>query len=1020
MFGVVWRGIRHRPGRSAVVLLLAMAATAAAVLTPAYGHAAQQSLLADELRHQSVRATQLQLFDARNLSTESVSVTAVTGQIRDEVAGYPAMAVYVDPIEYMRAPALVTGGDYDARVTLAHRQDACEHLVMIEGECAAGPGEVLISQRSADAERVAIGDTLELMSAQQGAENWSEHEIVGVYEPADFADDVYWGRSGYFSHGADPDGVEYLDALFVTDPQAVEAVPERVQFGVDFQLDMTALRNSDIDAVLAALEELEAAGDTADDLSLTVDNNLAGIIESIRSGQSEIRASVPVVAVPLLVLCWFVLFMVVARVTDERAPEIGLAKLRGLRYGSVATFALGEAVLLTLMAVPLGVALGMAVVAAAAELVLADGVSATLTPAVFGYAVVALAGSLVAVAAATRGTLRRGVLNLLQRVPGRTRRRAGLIEGAVAALAVAATVQALTGNSGPITMLAPALLAVVAGLAAARLLSVVARGRLGRAKRAGEVARILALVQLARRTEHRRVVVLLTVALTLLTFGVTAWDLSERNRQLVASDSLGAHAVYKVDADGPAGLMDVVDELDPTGGQLMGVMRTVERYSSENFLVIAAQTDRMPEVMQWRGHDAADLADLAARLHPAAADPVRIEDELTVSATVTQADADKPLQLSARIVEPGEQARNILLGPLEQGRADYEADLPGCAAGCRLVGIGVARYPGDFSDFSFSLTVDGVADAGGEIPVFSDSRWQPSGLTPQNVVFDVDMTDDGLALSSVDADAPDLIAEHVTAPSPMPAVLAGPAPDDDADATRFWFPAAHGKPQFFEAIDTDVVVPRGGARALLVDLEYTDRIAETFTDLAGKNDIIYEVWANAQAPTDLGQRLEAAGVAVSDSESRDVLLDRLSRQPPALALRLYLLAGGAALVLAVGAVALTSAASARSRRHDDAALRLSGVGRSVLRRSAVIEYLHWTGLPLVVGLVAGLVSAGLVLPSVPLVAGDVVGPVDYRLGIWWLPTAMSVAVAALAGTVALAWRSRRRGAATERLPDGRG
>ncbi|MFC7763689.1 hypothetical protein ACFQY4_40920 [Catellatospora bangladeshensis] len=48
-WSVMLRGIRHRSGRSLVVLSLAAFATAAAVLAPAYGRAAQQSVLTDAL-----------------------------------------------------------------------------------------------------------------------------------------------------------------------------------------------------------------------------------------------------------------------------------------------------------------------------------------------------------------------------------------------------------------------------------------------------------------------------------------------------------------------------------------------------------------------------------------------------------------------------------------------------------------------------------------------------------------------------------------------------------------------------------------------------------------------------------------------------------------------------------------------------------------------------------------------------------------------------------------------------------
>gem|GEM_PF-2640217 len=1017
MFGVITRGIRYRPGRSVVVLLLAMAATAAAVLTPAYGHAAEQSLLTDELDSQNDRATQLQLFAIRN---PTVEFTEVPDRIREAVAALPAMSVYTDPVEFIRVSTHTTGGAYDARALLAYRADACEHLVMVEGDCRAGPGEVLLSQRSAEAERLDVGDSIGVKPSQGINVAHIEHEVVGIYEPVDAGDQEYWGRSGYFSHGPDPDGVEFLDAMFVTDPEAADEFAEGMRMGVDYQLDVAALSDADIDAILAALGGLEVPGVAVDELTLSVDGNLTGIVEAIREGQADIRASVPVIAVPLLLLCWFVLYLVVARLTEERAPEIGLAKLRGLRYGSVAGFALGEALVLIVAAVPLGLLLGMGIVQVAAALVLAEGTSVAFRAEVFGYTGLALLGSLLAVLAATRRTLRRPVLNLLQRVPGQTRWRAGLLEGGAAALAVAATAQVLLGDDSMIAMLAPALLAVVAGLATARILALIARVRLRRAQRAGSVPRMLAMVQLARRTEHRRIVILLTVAVTLLTFGVAAWDMSEHNRRLAASDALGADVVYQVDASGPGHLMNVVSELDPEGDGLMGVMRTVERYGSQNFLIVAAQTDRMASVMRWRDQSGAQLDDLARRLHPEAADPVRIRDSLRITATVEHFSADRPLQLSARIVAPGQAPRNTLLGPLEEGRSRYSVDLSDCEAGCRLIGLGVARYPGDFSDISFGLTVESVRDAHGEVPILADGDWLPSGMTPGNVAFDIDAGESGLVLATSGADVPELIAEYQAAPSPLPAVLAGPAPDDDPSATRFWFPAPHGKPQYFETVDTASVVPRGGTRALLVDLEYTERIAETFIDLSIKSDISYEVWATEAASVDLSQRLEAAGLTVFTSDSRLEQLDRMSRQPPALALRLYLLAGAAALVLAVGAVALTSAAGARARRDDDAALRLSGVPGSVLRRSMISEYAHWAGLPLITGALTGLAAAWLVLPSIPLVSsGAGLGPVEYRLGPEWVPGALAVALVALLATVAMVWRSRRRGATPDRLRGGR-
>ncbi len=58
---VALRGIRYRPGRSLLVLLLATIAIATAVLAPAYSRAAQQSVLTDRLAAAPADASGLQL-----------------------------------------------------------------------------------------------------------------------------------------------------------------------------------------------------------------------------------------------------------------------------------------------------------------------------------------------------------------------------------------------------------------------------------------------------------------------------------------------------------------------------------------------------------------------------------------------------------------------------------------------------------------------------------------------------------------------------------------------------------------------------------------------------------------------------------------------------------------------------------------------------------------------------------------------------------------------------------------------
>src|SRR5205814_776093 len=234
---------------------------------------------------------------------------------------------------------------------------------------------------------------------------------------------------------------------------------------------------------------------------------LPSVLDQVAGDQAAIGRTAPVIAVPLVLLCWFVLFLLVASLTEERGPEIALAKLRGYPSGRATRFGLGEALLLIALAAPAGLAAGYALVELAARLVLAGGTHAEPRWPLFAAAGVALLGAVAAAVLAGRRTVGREVLGLLRRVPERRRWQAGVAEGVVVALAAASLVAAAGDRTAPLALLAPPLLAVVAGIATARLLGLWARFRLRTARRGGRLAPMLAAAQLSRRPSGQRVVV---------------------------------------------------------------------------------------------------------------------------------------------------------------------------------------------------------------------------------------------------------------------------------------------------------------------------------------------------------------------------------------------------------------------------------------------------------------------------------------------------------------------------------
>jgi hypothetical protein len=95
-------------------------------------------------------------------------------------------------------------------------------------------------------------------------------------------------------------------------------------------------------------------------------------------------------------------------------------------------------------------------------------------------------------------------------------------------------------------------------------------------------------------------------------------------------------------------------------------------------------------------------------------------------------------------------------------------------------------------------------------------------------------------------------------------------------------------------------LPRIGDHGLLFDLDYAVRLADRTSSLADNSRLRYEVWATSSAPADLGRKLADLGVQTLGDESISGYLGQLGRRAPALGLRLYLMAGSAALALAIG------------------------------------------------------------------------------------------------------------------------
>lgn len=1018
---VMVRGIRFRAGRSILVALLAMTATASAVLATGYLRAAQESVLADGLRSAPASATGLVVAASGTDASGTPAIDQAHLAVNQAFATRPVLAGQFDrPIAAADTDTLVTGSGTDAMARLAYREGVCAHLV-VTGACPASNGEVLVSERSATINHITVGKRLTVgfdpgASRRPPGVHTLRVTVVGLYTPND-PTEPYWGTNAYFANGVDPTGVtpRRTDAVFTASEQDVRTDPQAI---VGTHLEML-LRPATVttDGVPRLRQDLATFTLSVKAANLTVDSALPQVLDDVAAEQRSLRRTVPVVGVPLVLLCLFVLFLVVAALAEERGPEIALAKLRGFPTGRAARFGIAEVLLLIALAAPLGAALGAALVEVAARMLLAPGVRVEPWLPTIAAGVLTPAAGASAAWLAARRTLARPVLGLLRRVPERTGWRAGLVEIVAVVAAAASLVAAFDDRSSPLALLAAPLIALVAGLVAARLSTILARVRLRRSARRGKIVGLLAGARLARQPGRYRVIVVVTVAVALLVFGATAWDIGAAARVDRARDTLGADRVYSVIAPYPSALVAAVGAADP-GENSMAVVRGRQQFAGGDVDLVGVQSLLLPKVARWRGESTDRVGALSVALHPSVAPEVLLRGVVTVTGTVTST-VDDTVHLGVLISSAGQPPRTVQLGTLAADVQVYQAVLPGCGAGCRLLGITVGRVA-THGRAAAAIRITSIASGGSSITSFVDaSYWQvaPDRAPAATVTA---TTGSALRLRVATTDPNDALVSYRDTPDSLPAVLAGPSPAADRTAGAFDFPSFADDKEPFRIVARTDRLPRVGGHGLLFDLDDAVGMAERSGTLADATGLRYEVWANAEAPTDLVQRLRRQGISVLRTESVDGYLDQLSRGAPALGLWLYLFAGALALLLAVGVVLLGAYLGAATRVYEYAALKVAGVRPAMLRRAVIREYRSTLGVALIVGVASGLAGAALMLPGVALVSvGVPLGTISYDTRMLVLPAAVATSVLAMTVVTALALRMLRR-ATPERLREGIG
>jgi putative ABC transport system permease protein len=979
------RGLWYRRSTALIVLVLAVVASAAAVVAPLYSRAAEESIVRDTLQNADVFTLGVhiahQQTDRLDPVDEDQQAPFAAVQMRNHLI-HPAFGT-VQTAYQTRGVYHPTAGPIRGSIVVGRvveRTGVCAHLPTLTGRCPSQPSEGIVTRRSLALLGVKVGDTLPIdLTALTADESGAVPPtltitIVGSFDPAP-VNNSYWVGQPYFTEffpRALPSGLG--DAPPVADPVFVgpgtAAKADITGFTVDAPVLANRVRLDDATTLVQQVDRLNFFLSAYELSSVT---QLPAALKQADNGRNLVRIASPLAVTQLVLLSWWTLFLVVGSATEERSPELGLAKLRGLSQGQTGRFGLAEIVLLLVVAAPLGTVAGFVAVRAAGPHVFAPGTHVVLTSSVLLTVSIALSGGVVTAALAARRVFRRSVGDLLRRVPSRSSGRRGtVLEGVVITLAIAGIAQLVSDRGGrpsPVALLAPGMVAVVGGLLASRLLVGVARNGSVRAAQRGKAARLIGWCGVARRPGTARIASVLAIATCLMLIGVEAWTVAERNRVERSSAEVGAAVVLNVRAADSSALLAAVRKADPAGRYAMAAVEVAD--SNQQDTVLAVDSSRADHIMRWGPPDARPSRSIRSLVAPPVAPSIILRPgRLEVTATITRLQSPSPLRMAVRLDHAG-LAVQLPMGTLVRGQHTYATDVPQtCRTGCRFASLSVGHAVSDLRTAAASLSLERIAagppgavrplDTSFPQPTFWHAGTATTGGPQVTLLAGASLRVDLVAPGGFDAEI-----VHSDAPDPLPAYAGSQAGQDAREpgsVPTVTSDGLSGTDTRYRAVRTGPFVPRAGRAALLVDLELALRQAES----APEGD--RQVWLSRDdraAERRLTRALAAQDIRVLSRETAGALERRYAGDGAVLALRLLLVCGAAAVLVSVGALLVAAYVGRRQRAYEVAALRVVGLSRRTVRAMLLRENLGTVFVSLVTGGAAALVATWVVLPSLP-------------------------------------------------------
>ncbi|TWD82945.1 FtsX-like permease family protein [Kribbella amoyensis] len=996
------RALRYRWSQAVVLAGVSLLIGTCAAFAPWFSRAVEQTVTTEMLTDRPLVAS-WQLEALPPASSRAKSGPTAPEKLQELVPADlrplfspPVIGEHVD-ITWVTGPQ-ITAPRIPTRLTW--RDGYCERLKLVEGRCPQAPNEVVGSTVDVTNHSIKVGQKFDVVPDQYVGKGVLT--VVGLYVPSD-ALDLYWNGRPPTGHSFPEIGNRFgaLDNL-MTDRSTFEqnAWGNRSTFDTRPLPELT--RVDDLDRLKAASL---AVADTAAAPAYNAGNNsgLVGLIDSIDAERRQAATIIPLVMVQVALFGVVVLALALAAVVDQRRPELAVARLRGLsarRTGRAVMLELGVAVTAGML-LGAGTGFGLLLVVRATWL---DGGSPLELPWTVPAAVaVALAVGLAVTASTVRSVARQPIATLLRRiVPRRRARTVAIADVAIVVLATAGLVGALTGGGrGPLPVLTPTLLALAVGLTFAHLLLPAAALISRRALRAGRLGLALGALQVSRRPAVTRIVAVVAVATALVSFAGQAASVANDNRQARAGYEAGAAGVLSVNATSLGDFTKALDGLDQERQWLSPVL-VARTTAPDSLRTVMIEPDSFRRIA-FHGGDLTDsegFEQLTAPREPAA---IELRGErLRVSASTGPMKPVLPKTLDGTPPPKQDPARWVIIQatmvslrdggryvvsfpklPLVPGRTvDLTATAPGCAGGCRLMRLGIARDLDDQTGIEGEVVLSKFGtERTPNTPLGAAGDWDEIPQLSKDVgsVVAKDGPTGGLTLQ-ITSMGLETVLQHRSAPVRIPALVTSGYPLQEGTTV----PALDGLAQLIGPVDRlHGPINRFPERAAVVDLETLRRIGGT----VALSNVSFEVWLSAEGLAKADQAIAALGQAGMEARLVDRSAEReaaYGRSASALALQLTPIIGVAGWSLAIIVLLLMVVTSWRSRAQDYASLRITGVPASTTGRAARWEQTGPVTLAVLLGSICGVVGAKVALPLIPLFAetGEP-SPIPLDLGTNW-------------------------------------